>query len=127
MNVVDSSGWIEVFVGAAGADVFLPVLGERTLLLVPTISITEVFRWMQREVGTKQAVTAVGVMRGGRVIDLDESLAVTAAHIGAQHKLPLADSIIYATAQAHGAVLWTQDGHFDGLPEVRYTPKQRGG
>ncbi len=125
-NIVDSSGWIEFFVDAAGAEAFLPALNQRASLLVPTISITEVFRWMHREVGVKEAIAAASLMRGGRVIDLDDSLAVSAAYLGAQHKLPLADSIIYATVQTHGALLWTQDAHFDGLPGVRFIPKQRG-
>jgi predicted nucleic acid-binding protein len=125
-NVVDSSRWIEFLVGAAGAESFLPVLAERALLLIPTISITEVFRWVQRRVGEQAALAAAAVMRGGRVINLDEPLAISAAQLGAQHKLPLADSIIYATAQTHGALLWTQDAHFDGLPGVRFIPKQRG-
>jgi predicted nucleic acid-binding protein len=126
-NVVDSSGWLEYLADGSNGPFFADVLLDLPKLIVPSISIFEVFRKMLRERGKERALEAAGVMRGGRVIDLDVNLAVNAARLGELYKLPLADSVIYATAQAHDAVLWTQDAHFEGLPEVRYQPKQRGG
>ena len=41
----------------------------------------------------------------------------------ARYPLPLADSLIYATAKRHEATLWTQDEHYKNLPNVRFFPK----
>lgn len=118
-NVVDSSGWLEYFADSAAAAPFVDVLEDTDSLLVPVVTIYEVFKFTRRHSDEDEARRVVQTMRRARVIALDVDLALAAACNG----LPLADSLIYATARAHGAILWTQDAHFDGLFGVRYFPK----
>lgn len=119
-NVVDSSGWLEYFTDSDRADLFAPAIEDTEHLLVPVISIYEVFKKVLRERGEDDALQVASLMQAGRVVDLDGELVLEAA----RHSLPLADSLIYATALRHGAILWTQDEHFKDLPEVRYFPKK---
>ena len=125
MNVVDSSAWLAWFAGDAGAASFEKAIEDTKSLVVPSICMAEVFKIVARERGEGDALQAVAVMHQGRIVPLDSDLAVSAAVLGLRHKLPLADSIVYATAQLHGAAVWTQDEDFDGLPGVRYFRKQR--
>lgn len=124
MNVVDSSAWLEYFAGAPGADFFTPPIQNLRMLLVPSICLAEVFRWVLREQGEAQALTASAAMKKGFLVDLDATIAVAAAKIGYELKLPLADSIILATARSFDATLWTQDAHFQNIANVRFLPKQ---
>lgn len=121
--LVDSSGWIEYFIDAPNAGFFAPAIEDRDNLLVASLGVLEVFRWVLREHGENAALQAAAVMQQGQLVDLDASLAIRSAKLGLELRLPLADSIMYATAHTHGATLWTQDAHFTGLPGVRYTPK----
>lgn len=122
-NVVDSSGWLEYLTEGPNADVFAPAIEDPEHLVVPALSVLEVFKWVLREHGEDAALQAAALMQQGHVVELDVALAVRAAKLGVDHKLPLADSVILATAQAFGAMLWTQDADFDGLAGVNYTPK----
>lgn len=117
--VLDSSCWLEVFDGGARAAFFEAAAAEPEKLIVPVITLYEVFKYLARVKGTESATRAALYMQRGRVIDLDSSIALAAAGNG----LPMADSLIYATAQAHEAMVWTQDAHFDGLAGVRYFRK----
>ena len=117
-NVVDSSGWLEYFTDSDRASLFAPAIEDVDNLLVPVISVYEVFKKVLRERGENEALQIAGMMQVGRMIDLDQSLALEAA----RHFLPLADSIIYASAMHHGATLWTQDEHFKGFSNVRFFP-----
>lgn len=119
-HVVDSSGWLEYFTDSDRADLFAPAIEDTEHLLVPVISIYEVFKKVLRERGEDDALQVASLIQAGRVIDLDGELALEAA----RHALPLADSLIYATALRHGAMLWTQDEHFKDLPQARYFPKK---
>lgn len=123
LHVVDSSGWIEYFTDSPNAGEFAAVIEDFDALVVPSLSILEVFRWVLRESGEDAALQVTAVMQQGEIIDLDAALALRAARLGAVHRLPLADSIIYATAQACGATLWTQDADFETLAGVVYVPK----
>jgi predicted nucleic acid-binding protein len=118
-NVVDSSGWLEYLADTSRADFFAPAIEDTANLIVPVISIYEVFKKVLRERGEHDALQIAGIMQSGKVIDLDIGLAIEAARL----PLPLADSIIYATTLLHGATLWTQDDHFNGMSRVRYFPK----
>ena len=124
-NVVDSSGWLEYLADAANAEFFTPAIEDPEKLLVPSISILEVFRWVLRERGEDAALQAAALMQQGAVVDLDVSIATRAAKLGLEYKLPLADSVILATARAHDAVLWTQDADFASIEGVRYRPRAR--
>lgn len=123
MNVVDSSGWLEYFTNGSNADFFAPVIENAGELLVPTISLFEVFKRVLIERNRDDALEAVAQMKDGRVVDLDDSLALLAAGLSYELKLPLADSIILATARDHDATLWTQDVHFKGVEGVQYIEK----
>ena len=120
-NVVDSSAWLEYFADTRRAKHFESPLEDTENLVVPVITIYEVFKKILREKGEHIALQIVVQMQAGTVVDLDLSLALEA---GLQ-RLPLADSLIYATAQRYDATLWTQDEHFKGLPGVRYFSKPR--
>lgn len=116
MNLVDSCGWLEYFAGGPNLDFYAPVLevADETIL-VPTICLYEVFKRVLIQFGRDQAVEKAATMRAGRIIDLTETLALEAAILSREIKLPMADSIILATARRHDAVVWTQDAHFAGI------------
>ncbi len=124
MNVVDSSGWLEYFADGPNADFFAPAIENTSELIVPTLSLYEVFKRVYQQRGEGDALQAVAVMMQGQVVDLDIDLALSAAKVSAELKLPMADSVMLATAQAHGATMWTQDGDFEGLEGVKYIEKQ---
>lgn len=124
-NVVDSSGWLEYLADAANADFFAPAIEAPENLIVPALSMLEVFNWVLRERGEDAALQAAALMQQGSVVDLDVAQAIRAAKLGLEHKLPLADSVILATARAYDAVLWTQDADFEGVEGVKYRPKSR--
>jgi predicted nucleic acid-binding protein len=120
VNVVDSSAWLSFFADESCADAFASPIGDFENLLVPSIILTEVFKTVARQRDESTALLAVAQLKRGQVVDLDESLAIEAAQYGLEFKLPLADSIIYATARKFDALLWTRDADFDGLPGVEY-------
>lgn len=117
--VLDSSCWLEVFDGGQRAALFEPIAAEPEKLVVPVITVYEVFKYLARVKGVEPATRAALYMQRGRVVDLDASIALAAASNG----LPMADSLIYATAQAFDAQVWTQDAHFQNLAGVRYFAK----
>ncbi len=123
MNIVDSSGWLEYFADGPNADRFAAPLGNVAELLVPSITLYEVFKVVCRQRGEDAALQAVAMMQQGKVIELSSSIALLAAKLSLDLKIPMADSIILATAQIHNAVLWTQDDDFQGLSGVRYFSK----
>ena len=124
MNVIDFSGWLEYFADGANADFFAVAILDTASLLVPTISLLEVFKRVYQQRGENAALSAVALMRQGEVIDFDGELALAAAKLGVDQKLPLADSVMLASARRHDATLWTQDADFDGLDGVRYVAKR---
>jgi toxin FitB len=124
LNVVDTSGWIELLVDGPNADSFERVIADTENLLVPSVCLLEVVKYLTRSLSRTEALQTAGQMRRARVVDLDAELAIVAARLGLKHNLPLADSIIYATAQAAGATLFTQDEDFKGLPGVKYMKKK---
>lgn len=123
MNVVDPSGWIEYLSGGPNADFFADAIQESDTLLVPTLSLFEVFKHVLRHAGREEALRVAAAMRRGTHIDLDSSLALEAAELSAGEGLALADSVIPATARSRAAVLWTQDRDFEGVENIRFRPK----
>jgi len=122
VNVVDSSAWLSYFAGDDNAGEFASSIEDIEKLLVPSITLTEVFKSVMRQSGEDAALQVVAHMQQGKVVALDSALAIDAAVIGVKYKLPLADSIIYATASKFSAVVWTQDADFKVLPDVQYFP-----
>ena len=120
MNVVDSSGWLEFFDQGANGAFFEPAIVDLSQLLVPTVVLLEVHRRLLRESDEERVLDAMVAMRQGRAVSLDEDLAAEAAVLGVRHRLPLADSIVYAVGRRFGATVWTQDSDFEGLEGVEY-------
>ena len=127
MNVVDSSGWLEFFADGPNASFFAPAIQKPAELLVPIVSIYEVFKRILQQKEETDALRAVAAMQQGSVLPLDEGLALSAARLSLDAKLPLADSIMLASARTAGAALWTQDKDFEGMEGVHYieAPKLR--
>lgn len=125
MNVVDSCGWLEYIADGPNADFFAKALEKEGELVTPSICVAEVFKRLLVQAGEDEAIGALAAMQRSRVVDLDEQVAVLAARLGVEHDLPLADSVVYATARLHEAVVWTQDSDFDGLEGVRYIRHKR--
>lgn len=125
MNLVDSCGWLEYFAGGPNAKFFAPALeSAHDTLIVPTFCLYEVFKNILGQFGREQAVEKIAVMRQGIVVPLDDTLALDAALLSNELGLPMADSVILATAQSRDALLWTQDAHFVSIKGVRYCAKR---
>lgn len=127
MNVVDSSGWLEYFADGPGAAFFAPAIEATDQLLVPAVCVAEVFKRVLQQRGEDAALQAVALMRQGTIIPIDFSLALSAAKLGHELKLPLADSLILATARTHDAILYTQDSDFEGIDDVKLQRKDKSG
>jgi toxin FitB len=124
MNVVDSSGWLEYFADGNNADFFAPAITDEPNLVVPTICIFEVFKRLSLQRGKEAALQGMGALYRGQLAALSDEIALQAALLSLDHKLPLADSVILATTRLHQATLWTQDEHFKGLASVEYIEKK---
>ncbi len=123
MNVIDSSAWLEYFADGKNAEHFASPITDTKSLIVPTITLFEVFKVVLRERGESLAIQAIALMQQGNEISLSAVLALEAAKLSTQHKIPMADSIILATTYKHNATLWTQDNDFEGLHSVKYFSK----
>jgi len=123
MNLVDSCGWLEYFADGPNADFYAAALEDPGSLLVPTICLLEVFKRIFQQRGEDAALQAAAAMHQGLIVPLDAVIALRAARIGSDLQLPLADSVILATARTYHGVIWTQDAHFKGLEGVRYTER----
>jgi toxin FitB len=124
MNIVDSSGWLAYFADEPNAKYFLSPLKDTASLVVPTVTIYEVFKVVLRESSENEALQAAVAMRKGKVVDLTTSLAIAASKLSLAHNLPMADSIILATAKEFGATVWTQDSDFKNMGDVKYFPRK---
>jgi len=124
MNIVDSSGWLAYFADEPNAKHFLTALNDAPSLVVPTVTIYEVFKVVLRESGENDALQAIAAMQKGTVVALTAPLAIAASKLSIQHALPMADSIILATAQEFNAILWTQDSDLQNFNNVNYFPKK---
>ena len=124
MNLVDSSAWLEYFANGPNASFFAKPIEQVDLLIVPSLSLYEVFRRVLQQRGQDEGLQAIAVMQQGTVVDLDKEIALSAAKLSIESKLPLADSVILATARAFGATLWTQDADFAGISGVRYRKRK---
>jgi predicted nucleic acid-binding protein len=124
LNLVDSSGWLEYFADGLNAKFFAPPVETAADLIVPTVSLYEVFKRILQQRGEDAALQAIALMHQGRVVELTAPIALMAARLSVSHKIPMADSIILATAHAHEATLWTQDVDFKGIQGVKYVVKK---
>ncbi len=124
MNVVDSSGWLEYFADGPNAAFFAPAIEATRELLVPTLSLYEVFKHVLQQRGDGQALQAVALMQQGRIVDLTAAIALSAAKASIERRLPMADSIMLITAQTHDATFWTQDAAFNGVEGVKFVARK---
>ena len=124
MNVVDSSGWLEYLADGPNADFFAKSIIATADLVVPTLSLYEVFKRVLQQRGEDDALQAVALMQQGTIVELSAPLALSAARISLNENIPMADSIMLATARAYGATLWSQASDFENSAEVRYIAKK---
>ncbi|MDE2862957.1 MAG: type II toxin-antitoxin system VapC family toxin [Chloroflexota bacterium] len=124
MNVIDSSAWLEYFSDGPNASHFAPAIEDLESLVVPSLVVFEVFKHILLRRGESDALRAIASLHQGLEASLDASIAMSAARISAIEKLPLADSVILATARRFGAQLWTQDSDFEDLEGVKFLPRQ---
>jgi len=124
MNIVDSSGWLEYFAEGVNVNFFAPVIESKDRLLVPVITLYEVFKRVLQQRSEEEALQSVAIMQEGQVIDLNPEISINAAKISFDLKLPMADSIILATSNLYHATLWTQDGDFKNIQGVKYIEKK---
>jgi toxin FitB len=124
VNVVDSSAWLEYFAGGPNAGFFAAAIETTAELVVPSITLSEVFKRVYQQRGEGPALQAVALMQQGQVVELTCAIALAAATYAVEHRLPLADSVVLATARDCEATLWTQDADFAGLADVRFRAKR---
>ena len=123
MNLVDSSGWLEYFTDSNNAEYFAPIIENTEDLIVSVINLYEVYKKILVEKDNNFAIQAIALMQQSKVIDITESIAIFASRLSVDFKLPMADSLIYATAKTNDAIVWTQDSDFENLENVKYFKK----
>ncbi len=123
MNIIDSSAWLEYFADTSEAANFTDAIEDTENLIIPVITIFEVFKKIRQERNENDALLIIAHLQQGIVVTIDTSLSLLAAKLSIENKLPMADSLILATAKKYDAVLWTQDSHFKNMPGVKYFPK----
>lgn len=124
MNVIDSCGWLEYFADGPNADFFAPAIENTEELIVPTISVYEVFKRVLQQRSEGDALQTVAILAQGQIVELNTTLALDAARISVVHRLPMADSMMLATARAYHATLWTQDADLKDMAGVEYIEKR---
>lgn len=124
MNLVDSSGWLEYFADGKNAGFFAPAIENAKTLVVSSINCYEVYKRIAQQRDDNAAIQAIAVMQEGTVVDFSADLAISAAKVALELKLPLAGSVILATARLHRATIWTQDSDFEGMAGVKYVAKR---
>jgi len=125
MIVVDSSGWLEFLTDGLLAEEYASRLKQPATVITPTIIMYEVYKHSKRLRGEEGAIDAVAAMQKTRVVPLNDELALIAADLSIEYKLPMADPIVLATAQMYEAEVVTSDSDFDGVPGVTYIPKKK--
>ncbi len=123
MNLVDSSGWLEYFADGKNAKYFAPAVEESSKLIVSAVNLYEVYKKVMSERNENSAKEVVGMMMQGIIIEVDSSIAIRAARLSCELKIPMADSLIYVTAQLNNAIVWTQDYDFKDLDGVKFIKK----
>ena len=124
MNIIiDSSLWLEYFSGILKNDFVIDIIEEPENQYIPSICVYEVYRRILTDKDESSALSAISFMQNASVVSITPKIAIFAAQLGKQHKLPMADSIIYATAIMYNAKIYTQDKHFENLGQVHYFSK----
>ena len=128
MTVVDSSGWLEFFTDGPLAEKYASYLSDLPQILTPAVVLYEVYKKIRRERGEEDALLAAAQIRKTQIVELTDTIAMRAAELSLELHLAMADSMVYATAVIHGALLVTSDGDFAPgsvpLPGVIYFEKR---
>lgn len=123
MNLVDSSGWLEYFSDGKNAKLFAPAIENNSELIVSAVNLYEVYKKIMTLKNENSAKEAIGTMMQAKVEEVSSSIALSAARLSLEFKIPMADSLIYATAQINNAIVWTQDYDFKDLKDVKFIKK----
>lgn len=123
MNLVDSSGWLEYFADGKNAKHFASIIQDTENLAVSTINIYEVYKKVVQQRDENSAIQAVALMQQAKVIDITIQISIEAAKISNEKNIPMADSLIIASAKSIKAKIWTQDSDFNGIDNVMYFKK----
>lgn len=123
MNLVDSSGWLEYLADGKNAKLFAPAIEKTNELIVSSINIYELYKKILFERDENTAIQVVGLMQQAKVIEVNSSIAIQAAKLSFEQKIPMADSLIYITARQYNAIVWTQDADFKNLDGVKFFNK----
>jgi toxin FitB len=124
-NLVDTSGWLEYFTNGKNADFFAPAVEDIDNLIVSVINVYEIFKKVLAERGENAALETIAILSQGEIVDVDMHIAIQASQISLQFKIPMADSILLATAQKYKAILWTQDKHFENIKSaIKFISKE---
>ena len=118
-----NSAWLEYFADGPNAKYFANVIENPNELLLPTITLLEAFKRVSQQRDESRALQYIATIQQSKLVELSSALALSAAAFGLRYRLPLADSIIYATARQANALVWTQDSDFEGLEGVQFWPK----
>ena len=124
-NTVDSSAWVEYFIDGPNAAFFAPAIEDIPNLVVASISLHEVFKSTLMHQSEGDALRAIAQMKQGCICDLNEEIALNAAKISFQLRLPMVESIILATARTRKARVWTQDERLSGIEGVQYKARAK--
>lgn len=125
LNVIDSVGWIEYFTDGPLADRYSKYIEDQSSIVTPSVVLYEVFKKILRDGSERAAVDAIAHIQQTNVVPLTAELAIVAAEISLEHRLAMADAIVYASARSAGATLVTSDFHFKDLCGVEYIPKKK--
>ncbi|MEW6195450.1 MAG: type II toxin-antitoxin system VapC family toxin [Bacteroidota bacterium] len=123
MNLIDSSGWLEYLADGKNSKYFAPIIEKTEELIVSVINIYEIYKKVLTEKDENTAIQVVGLMQQAKVVDVTSAISIQASKFSHEFKIPMADSIIYATAKMNDAVVWTQDSDFKNLDGVKYFRK----
>jgi toxin FitB len=120
---LDSSAWIEVFHKGENTNHFQGLASQPERLVVSVITLYEIQKYcLHTKPDSADAIIAT--LKLGHVVPVDAEIALRAATLSYEKKIPLADALIYITARLNQCILWSQDSHHQNLEGVRYFPKK---
>jgi predicted nucleic acid-binding protein len=87
---------------------------------ISSITIHELYRLILMKEGRREATTRCEtVRRDFKIVDVNAELAVISAELRQKYRIPMADSIIAATALRLRAPVVTDDEHFRRVREIK--------
>jgi predicted nucleic acid-binding protein len=80
-------------------------------------------QFLNRRAEATQRDACLDIMRRGTVVPVTDARAIAASAVAQQHKLAMADAVMYSIAREYEATFWTQDVDYQGLAGVQYAAK----